>query len=207
MKLPESLPAQMYLLAYDSDKNRLTARSQLGLILRAAALTELYLTDRLTDESGHPRAVDGRPTGDPLLDDLVRQIADHRPRSWHRWIGRQENSTLRAVRDRLEADQVIKVDHRRLLPDKVELRDRHAVQRYADTVRAALQRSPARADARTASTLALAARGEVKTIVSRRERREHRQRLDEFAVYTGPVADALRKAIRTKRAAAASAGS
>jgi hypothetical protein len=204
MKLPESLPAQMYLLAYDTDKNRMTARTQLGLVLRAAALTELYLADRLTDESGHARTVDGRPTGDPLLDDLVQQIADGRPRAWHRWIGRQEHSTLRAVRDRLEAERVIKVDHRMLLPDKVELRDRHAVQRHADAVRAALRQSPARADARTASMLALAARGEVNIVVSRRDRREYRQRIDELAVYTGPVADALRKALRAKRAAAAS---
>jgi hypothetical protein len=96
------------------------------------------------------------------------------------------------------------VDHRMLRPDKVELRDRPAVQRRADTIRAALWQSPARADARTASMLALAARGEVNIVVSRRDRREYRQRIDELAVYTGPVADALRKALRAKRAAAAS---
>jgi hypothetical protein len=206
MNLPESLPARLYLLAYDTDKNRVTARSQLGLVLRAAALTDLYLTERLTDEDGKPHAVDGRPAGDPVLDDLARQIAGSRPRRWHRWIGRQERGTVRAVREHLEAQRCIKVNRRAILPDKVELRDRRAVKAYADSVRAALRKPAARTDARTASMLALAARGEVRTVVSRGDRREYGQRLDELAVYTGPVADALRKALRTKRAAIASAG-
>ena len=206
MNLPESLPARLYLLAYDTDKNRMTAGSQLGLVLRAAALTDLYLTERLTDEGGKAHAAGGRPTGDPVLDDLARQIADTRPRRWHRWIGRQERGTVRAVREQLEDQRCIRVNRRAILPDKVELRDRRAVKEYADSVHAALRRPAARADARTASVLALAARGEVKTVVSRQERREYRKRLDELAVYTGPVADALRKALRAKRAAVASAG-
>lgn len=207
MSLPESLPERMYLLAYDVDKNRLTGRSQLGLVLRAAALAELYLTERLTDDGGRPRVTGGRPTGDPLLDDLLRQIADGRPKAWYRWVGRQEHGTVRAVRDRLEADRRISVTRRVLRPAKVELRDRLAVKEYADGVRAALRRPAARAEPRTAAVLALAARGEIRTVVSRRERREQRKRLDELAVYTGPVADALRKAMRNKRAAAATAGS
>lgn len=207
MSLPESLPARMYLLAYDTGKNRLTARTQLGLVLRAAALADLYLAERLTDERGRPRAVPGRPMGDPVLDGLLDQIAGRRPRSWHRWIGSQERGTIRAVRDQLEAGRCITVRRRILRSARIELRDPRAVRQYADQVRAALRAPAARAEPRTAAALALAARGEVPTVVSRRERREHRRRLDELAVYTGPVADALRKALRSKRAAAASAGS
>ena len=206
MNLPESLPGRMYLLAYDTEKNRITSRSQLGLVLRAAALTELYLTERLADDGGKARVAGGGPIGDPLLDDLVQQIAAHRPRPWHRWIGRQEHGTVRTVREQLEAAHCLKVEHRAILPDRVELRDRRAVKQYADEVRAALRRPAARAEPRTAAVLALAARGEIKTVVSRRDRREHRGRLNELAVYTGPVADALRKALRSKRAAAATAG-
>lgn len=206
MNLPESLPARMYLLAYDTDRDRMTSRSQLGLVLRAAALAELYLTERLTDDGGKARAGDDRPTGDPLLDEMLQQIAAHRPRSWHRWIGRQEHGTIRTVRDQLEAGHWVKVERRAILPDRVELRDRRAVKQYADEVRAALRRPAARTEPRTAAVLALAARGEVKTVLSRRDRREHGRRLDELAVYTGPVADALRKALRSKRAAAATAG-
>jgi hypothetical protein len=208
MNLPESLPARMYLLAYDTEKNRMTSRSQLGLVLRAAALADLYLSERLADDRGKARVADPRPTGDPLLDDLMGQIAAaNRPRSWHRWIGRQEHGAVRTVREQLEAARCLKVEHRAILPDRVELRDRHTVKQYADEVRAALRKPAARAEPRTAAVLALAARGEIKTVLSRHDRREYRERLDELAVYTGPVADELRKALRSKRASAASSAS
>lgn len=208
MTLPESLPARLYLLTYDTDKNRMTCRSQLGLVLRAAALAELYLAGHVTDEGGKARASgDPRPTGDPLQDEMLQQIAEHRPRSWHRWIGRGESGAVRTVRARLEADRCVTVRHRAILPDRVEPRDRRDVKRYAEQLRAELRRPAARTEPRTAAALALAARGEITTVLSRRERREHKRHLDELAVYTGPIADALRKALRSKRAAAATAGS
>jgi hypothetical protein len=206
MKLPEPLPARLYLLAFDPDRGRLTARTQLGLVLRAAALADLYLDRRLTDDHGRPRAAGPGPAGDPVLDEMLAQIASHRPRSWHRWIGRQERRTIRLVRDGLEADRCIRVHRRAILPDRIELLDPHVVRKYGDDVRSALRKPAARVDPRTAAVLALAARGEVKTVLSRRERREHRKSLDTFAVHTGPVADALKRALRTKRAAASGAG-
>jgi hypothetical protein len=38
MNLPDSLPARLYLLAYDTDKDRPTARSHLGLVLRPSPI-------------------------------------------------------------------------------------------------------------------------------------------------------------------------
>src|ERR1700727_2368107 len=109
MTLPESLPARLYLVAYDTGKNRVTARSQLGLVLRAAALTDLYLAGRVTDENGKVRATgDGRPAGDPLLDEVLQQLAEHRPRSWQGWIAHGQ-PTVRTVRAQLEADGCIRV--------------------------------------------------------------------------------------------------
>ena len=202
MTLPESLPTRLYLLAYDAEKNRMTARSQLGLVLRAAVLADLYLAGRVTDEKGKARVTgDRRPTGDPLLDEMLQQLAEHRPRSWQGWISRGQPA-VRAVRAQLEAGRIIRVEHRRILPDRVELLDRIAVQRYADEVHAELRRATSPADPRTAAVLALAARGEVAAIVSRGERREHRRYLDELAACTGPIADALGKAWRAKKAQA-----
>jgi hypothetical protein len=127
MPLPESLPARLYLLAYDTEKNRMTAHSRLGLVLRAAALTDLYLAGRVTDENGKARASgDRRPTGDPLPDEMLQQLAEHQPRSWQGWIARGKPA-IRTVRTQLEADQCIRVGHRRILADRVELRDRYAV--------------------------------------------------------------------------------
>jgi Golgi phosphoprotein 3 (GPP34) len=205
MTLPESLPARLYLLAYDIKKNRLTARSQLDLVLRAAALADLYLAGRVTDENGKVRATgDRRPTGDPLLDEVLQQLAEHRPRSWRGWIA-HGRAAVRTVRTQLEAGRIIRVEHRMILPDKVELLDRTAVARYGGEVRAELRRPASRIEPRAAAVLALAARGEIATVISRSERREHRQYLDELAVYTGPIADALRKAWQSKKAQQASA--
>ena len=47
---PESLPAQLYLLAYDPRRERLTARTQLGYLMRAAALTDLRLGGHIADQ-------------------------------------------------------------------------------------------------------------------------------------------------------------
>lgn len=204
MTLPESLPARLYLLAYDTQKNRMTAQSQLGLVLRAAALADLYLAGRVTDENGHVHPTgDLRPTGDPLVDEMLQQLAEHQPRSWRGWIARGRPA-VRTVRTQLEAGVYIRVEHRRILPDRVELLDRIAVQRYADELRAELRRPASRTEPRTAAVLALAARGEIATVISRSERREHQQYLDELAVYTGPIAEALRKAWRARKAQQAS---
>jgi len=204
MTLPESLPARLYLLAYDTEKNRITAQSRLGLVLRAAALADLYLAGRVTDENGKVRATgDRRPVGDPLLDEVLQQLAEHRPRSWQGWIA-HGHPAVRTVRTQLEVGRCIRVEHRMILPDRVELLDRSAVQRYADELRAELRRPASRTEPRTAAVLALAARGEIATVISRSERREHRQYLDELAVCTGPIADALRKAWRSKQAQQAS---
>jgi len=204
MTLPESLPARLYLLAYDTEKNRVTAQSRLSLVLRAAVLADLYLAGRVTDENGKARATgDRRPTGDPLLDEVLQQLAEHRPRSWQGWIASRQ-PTVRTVRTQLEAGLYIRVEHRMILPDRVELRDRRAVKQYADEVRAELRGPASRTEPRTAAVLALAARGEIATVISRSERREYRQRLDELAIYTGPIADSLRKAWRAKQAQMAS---
>ena len=204
MALPESLPARLYLLAYDTEKNRVTGQSRLGLVLRAAALADLYLAGRVTDENGKARATgDRRPTGDPLLDEVLQQVTEHRPRSWQGWIAHGQPA-VRTVRTQLEAGRHIQVEHRMIRPDRVELQDRLAVQRYADEVRAELRGPASRTEPRTAAVLALSARGEIANVISHSERREYRQHLDELAVYTGPIADALRKAWRAKQAQQAS---
>ena len=173
-----------------NDDDRLNGGPQALLQERSLALSRCATGDR-------------RPTADPLMDEVLQQVTEHRPRSWQRWIAHGQPA-IRTVRTQLEAGWIIRVEHRRILPDRVELLDRIALQRYADEVRAELRRPASRTDPRTAAVLALAARGEISTVISRSERREHRQHLDELAVYTGPIADALRKAWRAKQAQQAS---
>jgi hypothetical protein len=199
--LPRSLPARLYLLAYDVDKERLTARTELGLILRAAALADLYLDDRLADDYGKAKVTDAKPTGDPVLDAMLQQIAEARPRSWRRWVSTDERGIVREVRDQLEKGRWIKLEPRRILADRVTLRERREVKRYATEVKAVL-RPASNADARTAAALVLAARGELPTVLTRRGRREHARRLEELADPVSPIARALEKAVRHKQAVA-----
>jgi hypothetical protein len=203
MNFPESLPARLYLLAFDTEKGRLTSRSQLGLVLRAAALADLYLDGRLADDGGKVQATGTGPVGDPVLDDVLQETADGSRRSWHRSVGRHERRTVRAVRDQLEAGGWFTIEHRALLPDRIELREAYRVRQYADSVKAALREPAARVDSRVAAVLALAANGEVKALLPRHERREHRDRLAELADGIAPVADGLKKALRSQRAAMA----
>ncbi|MCO6009209.1 GPP34 family phosphoprotein [Actinoallomurus purpureus] len=203
MNLPRSLPARLYLLAYDVEKERLTARTQLGLVLRAAALADLYLDQRLTDDDGKVKVIAAKPTGDPVLDAVLRRIAEAKPRSWRRWVNADDRRIVREVRDQLEQDRWIEVKPRRILPDRVTLRERRQVKRYATEVKAAL-RPAADADPRTEAALVLAARGELPTVLNRRGRREHARRIEELSDTVWPVARALEKAVRQKHAAAAS---
>lgn len=207
MDLPGSLPARLYLLAFDTQKNRLTVRGRLGLVVRAAALADLHLAGRLADDHGRPRAVPGvaAPEPDPVLDAVYRRIADERPRSWQRWARADEHRTLRAVRDQLEEARWIRVDRRTLLPDRVRLREAYRVRPYATTVRAAL-RPGSDPDPRDAVALALAATGELTTVITSRERRQHRRRLEELADGAWPAVRALKKALQAKRAATAAGG-
>nr|WP_316043364.1 GPP34 family phosphoprotein [Actinomadura sp. CNU-125] len=92
VRIPESLPARMFLLAYDLRKQKMTKRGRhLGYLLRAAALTELYLDGRLgDDDKARPRP--GTPGADPY--GLVAQIAEAaRPRSWQHWV-RKDGKTI-----------------------------------------------------------------------------------------------------------------
>ena len=205
MNLPRSLPARLYLLAYDVEKERVTARPQLGLVLRAAALADLYLDERLADDDGKAKVTAARPTGDPVLDAVIRQVAESNPRPWRRWVRADERRIVREVRDQLEKGRWIKVERRRLLPDRVSLRERRQVKRYAAEVKAAL-RPASHADPRTTAALVLAACGELPTVLTRRGRREHERRLEELSDQVWPVARALEKAVRQKRSTASAGG-
>ncbi|MBV8933582.1 MAG: GPP34 family phosphoprotein, partial [Kutzneria sp.] len=73
------------------------------------------------------------------------------------------------------------------------------------TVRAALRPSqPAsRVDIRDAFTVALAAAAELKPVFTRRQLREHRDRIGRLTECAGPIPHALRKVIRQTRSAVA----
>ncbi|MBC6463300.1 GOLPH3/VPS74 family protein [Actinomadura sp. HBU206391] len=206
MNVPNSLPERLYLLAYDTHRQKIRC-GDLGYLLRAAALADLYLSGHLTEESGRPQVFVRRPGPDPMLDAVLGQIADSRPRPWTHWVRKSSRGMVRTVRDQLAADGWIRVEPRRrygiLRYNKVTVRDPRVVTQLTRGVSTALQggRPSGRVDPYEAAAAALAANGELRAVLNRKDRRRHKQRINELSAVTGPAATALRKAIQQKRAA------
>ncbi len=207
MDFPDTLPGQLYLLAYPSGSDRLASGCELGLLLRAAALTELLLCGLLQDRDRCPHP-DGPapPQLDPVLAGVLDRITASRPRRWEHWVKADERATMRAVRDLLCAQGRLELVGHRVLglfpAERPLLRDPAAREHLAAAVRATLDRDRVgEDDPRLAAVVSLAAAGGLRTVLSRRQRREHRARIAELTAITGPVPPALRSAIRGRRAA------
>ncbi|TNY37137.1 GOLPH3/VPS74 family protein [Thermomonospora catenispora] len=203
VKVPDSLPGRVYLLAYDLRRGRMTARGRLGHLLRAAALTELYLDGRLVGER-RPRL--GTPGDDPY--GLLAQIGASRPHRWQYWVGKDKRAMVKAVQAELEAEGFIRVRSRRLLgliPCKeVEVHDPRVVKDLWGRASSALRGRPvAHVNSYDAATLALAAAGRLHTVITPGERRRHRARIAALTARSGPAVPALRRALDEEALAAA----
>lgn len=212
MSQPESLPAKMFLLAFDLRRNRLTARDELGYLVRAAALADLVLNGRLRDEGGKVMATGPVSAADPVFDDLWSAIEADPGRSWRRWIERGRRETFAAVRGQLAAGHVISAEPARFLGlfpyTRVTLRDTRAARRVAEQVSRAIRggQAASRVDSDAGVLAALAAAGQLRVVAGIRDRRQFKSRLDTFGEPVEPIVKALRRAINSKRAAAASSG-
>jgi hypothetical protein len=205
----ESLPARVYLSAYDPTRNRLTGRSVLGVLMRAAALTELLHAGRLRDVNGRPE-VQGSPEGPsgPLL----AEIGASRPRPWGHWIGRGEKAMWREVQDGLVAARLIRLEPYRVLgifrATRVTVLDPMVVPRLHEAMSRILHDPgpPERVEPRDAALVALAAAGGLRTAFDRRTAREHKARIAGLSTVAGPAVPAVRKVIQARQAAAAASG-
>jgi hypothetical protein len=202
---PDSLPAQLYLLAYDPRKERMTAHTQLGYLMRAAALTDLRLSGHVTDEGRKVRVVNPGGVADQVLGAVLREVAESRPRSWASWVRRGDRRTRLAVRDQLAAGGWIRVESHRFLgifpTTRITIHDPLVIQRLTDRLGAAL-RGPD-TDPRAAALVALAAAGELRTVLPRARAREYKRRIAELTERTGPAVPALRRVIQQVRSSAA----
>jgi hypothetical protein len=210
MELPASLPQRLYLLAYDTRRQRLRGRTQLGYLLRAAALTDLLLRGLVADDRGKVVAGERRELDDPVLGAVLQQVAESRPRSWSHWVRSGQRPLRLAVREQLEAGGWIQVEQRRVLgvfpASRITVRDTRVRKGLAAIVARTLGAGlpAARVEPADAGLVALAAAGELSTAISRRQRREHRQRIARLSERAGPAVPALRKVIQQLRASAAS---
>jgi len=99
MDTGQTLPARMYLLAYDLGRDKPSGRSWLGYAVQGAALTELLAAGLLIDTGATVIPAVERPAGE-ILGLVWQQAAGPRPHGW-RGLLRQGRPTLAAVEDQL----------------------------------------------------------------------------------------------------------
>jgi hypothetical protein len=208
----ESLPASAFLLAFDPRKERLAIGRDLGRFMRAAALAELVMNGNLADESGKARAVTAPARPGPLQAAVWEQITSSPPRTWRRWIDWDRTNAYRLIRDELATARLVEVEHHRFLVfryERIKPRRLYLSRKLAERVGRAIRggQPVGRVDQDVRALAALAAAVKLKTVVSGRELRERKGRLDELAGPVRPVSTALRKSVdAANAAAAASAG-
>ncbi|MEV7779668.1 GPP34 family phosphoprotein [Kitasatospora sp. NPDC088351] len=206
MELPGTLPGQLYLLAHDPERGRLTGTHNLEPLLRAAALTDLLQRGLLRDANGRPEVTGRAPAGlDPVLAGILTELADGRPRRWRNWIGRRRRTT-RAVRDGLAATGWIRLDEHRVLglfrTVRPTPRDPRVRKALAAAVSSALHGPLSRVEPGDAALVALADAARLALVLPRKLRREQRERIAALAALCGPVPRALRQAIAARDSAA-----
>ncbi|MFF0084043.1 GPP34 family phosphoprotein [Streptomyces canus] len=209
---PLSLPAHLYLLAWDTSKSDVTGATQIPQLVRAGALTELAQRGLLLDDDGIATPVDmDASTGDAVLDGLLELVRESRPHRWRAWVTLHTRITLDAVREQLAAGGWLRARKRRalgLFPTvEYDLARPAAVEALQEEARGIL-RGPATVDLsdRDAAVVALAAAAGLRTLLPRKE--SHGPRAQELIERSGQAAPALRKVVQELRGAVteASAG-
>jgi len=194
----EDLACLTYLLAHDDTVEGPYDRSRTRLLVRAAALVDLASRGRL-GEDGRTVTVSGTgPTGDPVLDGVLRDAAGH---TWKQLVRHHRRRTLTEVEDRLVAAGVLAVQAPRTPfgTRRVTVTDRAVSAALRARVSAALHGDgPVTAlPVADAALLALAAAGGIRSVVSRRDRRTYRARIDACTGSLAALAPGLEKAVRT----------
>ncbi|MDT0463368.1 GOLPH3/VPS74 family protein [Streptomyces gibsoniae] len=180
-----SLPARLYLLAWDTTRRRLRHDPGLAPLVRAGALTELAGRGLLVDADGvaTPRDLDAH-SGDAVLDGLLELVMESGPRSWESWVTRYAAVTLDAVRPQLAAAGFLRADSRRglglLRPVEYTLERVQAVEALQREARQTLTGPEPVAEVleEDAALVALAAAAGLSTVTSPAARERHRERIE-----------------------------
>nr|WP_206326744.1 GPP34 family phosphoprotein [Streptomyces sp. S3(2020)] len=192
-----SLPARLYLLAWDTTRNEPAGTTHLA---RAGALAELAQRGLLVDDDGIATPVDmDARTGDAVLDGLLELVRESRPHHWRSWVPLHARVTADAVREQLAAEGYLRADKRRalgLFPTVEYALERAAV---VDALREEARRvlegpvRPADVSARDAAVVVLAAAAGVSALGARKEHGRGTERLAELTERSGAATPGLRK--------------
>jgi hypothetical protein len=206
MAVPDSLPQRVFLLAYDPHKGRVRAGTNLGAMLRAAALADLYLNGHLTDERGRAATDVRHPRHDPVLQAVHEEIAGSRPRKWQSWVGRSQRAVVSAVRQQLSDGGWVRLEPHRILglfpTTKVTIRDPRVRKELLGRVNGALKDPVGRVDPADAALVAIVAVGDLRLVLDRKTKRANKRRVQELIERSGPIGPALRRAIQDAEAEA-----
>ncbi|MFF8593795.1 GPP34 family phosphoprotein [Streptomyces sp. NPDC015220] len=203
-----SLPARLYLLAWDTTRLRVTGATRLHHLVRAGALTELAQRGLLVDDDGIATPVDlDARTGDPVLDGLLDLVRESCPRRWRTWVTLRAGRTLVAVREQLAAEGYLRAEKRRVLgvfPSVEYALERvAAVDALREETRRVLEGARPAADVceRAAAVAALAAAARLRTLAPGGDRGRHQRRVEELTERSAAAAPALRGVVHEVRAA------
>lgn len=190
----------MYLLAYDDAAEGPYDRSRTELLVRTAALVDLALRGRLEEDGGGTVTVSGaQPTGDPVLDGVLRDAAAGH--GWKRLVRRHRKQTLTQVEDRLAAAGVLTVraPRTRFGTRRLTVSDPAVPAALRARVFAALHGDdPVTViPAADAALLSLATAGRIRSVVSRQDHKTFGARIDACTGHLAAFAPGLEKAVRT----------
>jgi hypothetical protein len=196
----DDLACLMYLLAHDDAAEGPYDRSRTRLLVRAAALVDLASRGRLGEDGGGKVTVSGtEPTGDPVLDGVLRDAAGGH--GWKHLLRRHRKQTLIQVEDRLAAAGVLAVKAPRAPfgTRRVTVTDRAVPAALRARVSAALHgdRPVRELPVADAALVALAAAGGIHSVVPRRDHKAFRARIDACTGSLAALAPGLEKAVRT----------
>ncbi len=198
MAVPDSLPQRIFLLAYDPDKGRVRVGTNLGAMLRAGALADLYLNGHLTDERGRAIHV-RRPCHDPVLKALLEEIAGSKPRKWQSWVGSRQRVTISAVRQQLSDGGWVRLQPHRILglfpTTKVTIRDHRVRKELLGRVNGALKNPIGRIDPADAALVAIVAAGYLSLVLDGKTKRANKRRIQQLTELSGPIGPALRQSL------------
>jgi hypothetical protein len=195
----DDLACAMYLLAHDEAAEGPYDRSRTALLVRAAALTDLAVRGRLAEDRGTVSVSGAEPTGNPVLDRVLRDAAGGH--SWKHLLRHHRKQTLTDVEGRLAAAGLLTVKEPRTRFGTRRLRVTHPAVTAALRARVSAVLhgdDPVRElPAADAALLALAAAGGVRTVVSRRDQKVFRSRIDTCTGSLAVLAPGLEHAVRT----------
>lgn len=195
----DDLTCCIYLLAHDDAAEGPYDRSRTELLVRAAALIDLALRGRLGEDGGTVTVSGTDPTGDPVLDGVLRDAAAGH--GWKHLMRRHRKRTLTEVENRLAAAGLLTVQapRTRFGTRRLTVTDRAVPAALRARVSAALHGAGPLPEipAADAALLALAAAGDIRSVVSRQDQKTFRARIDAGTGSLADLAPGLEKAVRT----------